>query len=254
MMEVLPQCYFKIAAVILDIRCLIKKDQPMEDAGFIATALQSLDMYYPQLPRYVLTGDDVAFDQFKVFFKHEKVFLKTPEDIEALFVEIQLCIEKSVYIRIKRENPDVFHIFDSGKMDVSAEHLLAKILEDGMNEKSFIKFKGICAQVRSFQELIYKSINRRNQAVVPNNMFHSNGMIKFNDLMKHLSGNPSRPGSTPSSTVYQNNTIFNLSNYIYWSCGEYVHEDPDRDYEISHNTLRSLIYGLMELILWSGRY
>lgn len=252
---VLKKYHHKLAAVILDIKCIIKENQITEDNSFLAKALKHLDQNYSHIPRYILTGDDSEFDRFKDYYTEEKLFLKTPQGIDSLCIQLKDCVENFSVVRLMRENSQVFEIFRSGKMDLNSEQLLIdKILKKGLSEKKFIEFKDICANIRSFQELIYKFINRRNAGVVPNHCFKPNGMIEFNPLMKHLSGNPSYPGRTPTTKVYQNNTICNLSNYIYWSCGEYIHENPNRDYEISDNTIKSLIYGLLELILWAKQY
>jgi hypothetical protein len=181
------------------------------------------------------------------------VFLKTPQDLEKLYLELADCIANSETLRIKRENLDVFQVFESGKMNGPAEQLLLQILKDGPAEKEFGKFKGILANVRSMQEAIYKSIHARNTAVVPANLFRPNGMIKFNELMVHLNGYPDR-SYRPTRNVYQNPTVSQLANSLYWSCGEYIHEDPNRTYFISDYTVKSLINNLMELILWSKQY
>src|SRR5581483_1666916 len=140
-----------------------------------------------------------------------------------------------------------------GKMNDTAEQLLIEILTKGLEEKDYRQFKGILANVRSMQEAVYKSINLRNVVVVPNNMFRPNGMIKFNELMRHLCGG-AIPPMHPNGRVYQTSTIYHLANSLYWSCGEYIHEDPNRTYFISEYTIKSLINNLLELIIWAKQY
>ena len=130
---------------------------------------------------------------------------------------------------------------------------LLKIIQEGLNQKEFGHFKGILADVRSFQESIYKSINIRNPSVVPISMFKSNGMIKFNQLMKHLDGNPDR-NYISTTIVYQNSTISNFAQSLYWACGEYIHEDPNRKYYISDYAVKSIVNNLMELLMWSKQF
>lgn len=251
--KILPKFAHKFAGVVLDIKCLLTDDQPKEDASFIGDAMQFLDMNVPNFPRFILTGDQTEFDKLKGFYPKEKMYLKTPEDQERLLNDLILCIANSETLKIKRDNIKVFEVFETGKMNNAAELQLLKIIGEGLIEKNFINFKGILADIRALQENIYKSINSRNKAVVPDNMFRPNGMIKFNDLMKHLYGN-SIPPIAPTTIVYQNPTIYQLSNSLYWICGEYIHDDPNRTYFISDNTLKSLIYNLMELIIWSKQY
>lgn len=251
--EMLPKLQYKIAAVILDIRCLIKDDQEKEEASFIPVALKYLDMNAPGFPRFLLTGDDVEFDKFKGLYTEEKVFLKTPQNIQELFQELTYCINNCEAICIKRENAPIFKILEDKKMNATTEQLLINILKKGLKEIQFIEFKGILADIRSFQESIYKSINARNKPVVPDKMFRPNGMLKFNLLMEHLNGYPNNTGKA-TTIIYQNNTISQFANSLYWSCGEYVHEDPNRSYFISHYSIKSLVYNLMELIIWSSQY
>lgn len=251
--ELLPQYQHNFAAVVLDIKCLLKEEQEKEDASFITVALSYLDQQIPHFPRYILTGDDKEFEKFKGYFKHEKVFLKTPQDLGKLLAELKHCVENSKILRLKRENLNVFQIFESGKMNNAAEIQLLRILENGLKETDYGKFKGILADIRSMQEGIYKSIRDRNSNVVPTNMFKANGMIRFNDLMKHLNGN-AIPPTVPNRTVYQNSTVYQLANSLYWSCGEYIHEDPNRRYFISDYTIKALINNLLEILLWSKQY
>jgi hypothetical protein len=55
----------KYAAVVLDIKCLLKDNQAKEDASFITAALKYLDSTIPRFPRFILTGDESEFDTLK---------------------------------------------------------------------------------------------------------------------------------------------------------------------------------------------
>ena len=250
--EVLPKFQNNFAAVVLDIKCLLKDNQVKEEASFITVALKYLDETIPRFPRFILTGDDLEFEKFEGYFRHEKVFLKTPDGLLNLMNHLKECVDNSEVLKIKRANIGVFEIFANGIMNHSAEVQLIKILKEGFTNKDYENFKGMLSEIRALQEGMYKSIARRNPTVVPASMFKPNGMIKFSQLMKHLDGNPQNGGAT--TTIYQNNTISNLANSIYWSCGEYIHDDPNRIYFISDYTIKSLINGLMELLLWSKHY
>ncbi|MEJ5993391.1 hypothetical protein WG904_03085 [Pedobacter sp. Du54] len=249
----LPKYAHRYAAVVLDIKCLLKDDQSKEDASFLNVALKYLDSSIPGFPRFILTGDESEFTKLKPYYTDEKMFIKKPDDEERLLNELLYYIQNAETLKIKREYQSVFEIFQSGKMNDAAEQQLLKILTGGLIEKDFGNFKGILADVRSFQEAIYKSINSRAKVVVPDNMFRANGMIKFNDLMKHLSGGV-LPPAVPISTVYQVPTIYYLANTIYWPSGEYIHEDPNRNYFISEYTIKALVNNLLELIIWSKQY
>lgn len=250
--EVLPAYQHKIAAVVLDIRCLVTNEQEREEAGFISVALRYLDQYLPNFPRFILTGDDTEFENFRHYFIREEVFLKTPQDFDRLFERLLDCINNYDVYRIKREYPDVFELFDGSRYNDQAERLLIKILKEDFNKKDFADFKGAVTNIRSMQETVYKVIHQRNKDVVPDRMFKPNGMVKFNELMHHLSGYPEN--YRPTKREYQNGAVCNLAKCLYWCCGQYVHEDPHCDYFISSYTIKSLVYNLLELLLWSKQY
>src|SRR5580693_9274493 len=60
--QLLPTFAHKYAAVVLDIKCLLKDNQAKEDASFIGAALKYLDSTISGFPRFILTGDDSEFE------------------------------------------------------------------------------------------------------------------------------------------------------------------------------------------------
>lgn len=84
----LPQLYNKIVVVILDIKCLMKNDQEIENEDFIGHALTLLNTQYSDLPKVILTGDEEAFGGLSKYFRNVKIFRKDPDDIEKMFEEI----------------------------------------------------------------------------------------------------------------------------------------------------------------------
>jgi len=253
--EKMPKLHHKIAVVILDIKCLIHDTQEVENEDFIGKAINFLDTNYPNCPRIILTGDEESFSGFKRFHKNEEIFLKGAED--KLFERIQWFCDNSKNLQIKRTYPDIFEIFELGLMDNVQEIQMLNILKS-LDEKDTSKFKGILSDVRSMQEAIYKKINQKDKTIVPNNMFRSNGMIEWNKLMKHLIGKSSETNCVqqriPASSSYQNQTIFNFSDCLYWSCGQYIHIVHAGSYMISPYALKSLIYNLLELLIWAKTY
>lgn len=246
---VLPKYENAVSAVVLDIKCLITDDQVKEDAGFIGTALKYLDTHCPGFPRIILTGDDVSFGQFKSFNPDEIIFQKTPKGISDAFLKLQFYSENSEDLKIRRQNLEIFSLL-SNNFPETTEATLLNVLKN-LDETSFAKFGGMLRDIRALQEMIYKKINANNKSVVPDAMIQVNGMIKFNDLMKHLNGNPISAGKPATTTVYQNQAIFNIANSLYWTSGKYIHADPKETYLISNYSVKSMAFSLMELFLWS---
>lgn len=251
--QMIPAYQRSFAAVVLDIKCLISDDQIKEDEGFIGTALAYLNSSSAGFPRLILTGDDAAFASLKSFNPDEKIFLKTPDGLKGVFNQLKYFVDNSLDLAIKRKNSEVFKLFDSGYFDQHSEELLLEVLKSA-EEVDFVKFGGILRNIRALQETIYKVINKKSKAAVPDIFFQTNGMIKFNPLMKHLNGNPSNNDRLPTTSVYQNQAIFNLSDCLYWTSGKYIHSDPDEQYLISKYTIAALIGALMELFLWARLY
>lgn len=237
----------KIGVIILDIKCLLRDDQTLEDKSFITQALKFLDTYYSGFPRVILTGDKHEFETIGSYYTEENIFLKHPDDYEKLFQKIKEYCDNSENLQIKRMYPDVFEIFELGLMDSTQETNLINILKN-IDETNPIKFKGLFVNIRSIQETMYKQIHLKKPAIVPLDKIKSDGMIDFNKLMAHLNGNLDKSnGYKPTTTIYQSNSIHNISNGLYRICGEYIHGNID----ISHYTLKSLIYNLLELLIWA---
>lgn len=247
----MTKLHHKIAVVILDIKCLISDNQEIENEKFILAAITYLEQNYPKFPRIILTGDDESFIGFQRFNKNEEVFLKGQED--ELFERIKWYCDNSENLKIKRLYPEIFQIFEEGLMDSTQEANLINILKK-IDERNPLEFKGIIANIRSLQETIYKSINQKNKTIVPDTMFQPNGMIKWNPLMTHLIGNPSGNSRIPVNGSYKNQTIFNFADCLYWSSGQYIHTVPAGSYMISQYALKSLIYNLLELLIWAKQY
>lgn len=242
----------KIGVIILDIKCLLRDDQTVEDKSFITQALKFLDTYYSGFPRVILTGDKHEFETLESYYAEESIFLKHPDGYEQLFEKIKFYCDNSENLKIKRTYPEVFEIFENGWMDSPQEIQILNILKN-LDEKDSSKFGGILRDVRSMQEAIYKKINQKNPSIVPNDKFRiSDGMIDFNKLMTHLNGNQDKNNQyIPTTAIYQNNTINHFANGLYRSCGEYVHAVPAGNYMISQYALKALIYNLLELLIWA---
>jgi len=253
--EILPKFSHKYAAIVLDIKCVLNDAQVKEDATFIGAALTYLDSTLPGFPRFILTGDETEFEGVKKYHGSEKMFLKTPEDKEKLFKELEDCVKNAEPMRLRRENLALFEAFDQNKITSSKESIMLSLLTK-MDEKDPSKFKGILGDVRELHEEIYKCLNKRNKSLIPNRFLNNNGGPAFtSDFYKHLIGNPTKAsGFKPLGTVYQDSTINGLTRFIHAACSEYLHNSSKANYIISTYTIKTAINGIMELILWSKKY
>lgn len=250
--KIMPKHHHQITAIVLDIKCLLDDDQPIEDEEFIGVATKYLDLNFPKFPRIILTGDDDSFNGYKRFTPEKDVFQKTPAGIKAAIEKLKYFSQNSVSLKIKRSNLKVFELFEMNYYDQNAEKTLINLVEN-IDEADFSKFGGLLRDVRALQETIFKTLNVKDKSVVPDNLFESNGMVKFSQLMTHLNGYPDKKYK-PTKAVFQNSALYNISNSVYWTCGKYIHADPNEKYFISNYTIKSMVFGLMELFTWSSLY
>ena len=249
----MPRFHHKISVVILDIKCLLNNEQEIENEDFIGTAITFLDQNYPKFPRLILTGDDELFKGYRKFNKDEEVFLKTDEGIEKLFERVEYFCENSENLRIRREYEDVFEIFDEGLIPIKQEKQLINIFKN-INVQNESEIEPILRDIRALQEMIYKSINLKNKTVVPDKFIRNSKdeMIIFNSLMKHLDGYPENNKATQKE--YQNNAISLQAKSIYRVSSEYIHEKVKRTFSITPYTFKSLVYNLLDILLWAKQY
>ncbi|WP_298519870.1 RNA-binding domain-containing protein [uncultured Kordia sp.] len=91
LVEKLEKFHEHICTVVLDVKCLMSNDQPIEHENFIGSALIHLSTNYAHIPRVVLTGDETALAKVKDIFStsNEDIYSKSVEDIERMFTKIE---------------------------------------------------------------------------------------------------------------------------------------------------------------------
>ena len=100
-------------------------------------------------------------------------------------------------------------------------------------------------KIRSVQEAIYKNLNYYFPDILPHDCFKNNGMVDFNRAKSLLSGK-SKDGNGQivinKEKDIQGTDIENLSNTIYWVCGNIIHYEKDRKYYPSKYIMHSLAF------------
>lgn len=244
-------------AVILDGLFLRNEDSDITSVAFgdVAKILSELKSKGIVKPWFIYSGQP-SFVKDKntlveVFKDNEfaagKVFDKSKEDdFIQLLNEIKKCADENPVRQIKLKNQEVFSIFDSGLLDDDQEQELLDLFFE-LDKIEGIDFKAVFTKIRSLQEKIF--IKLENIGVLQ-------GKQSFSNKCKHLSGNIMKDASgkfAATSEVYQTSEIENLQKWIYFTCGTYIHAlelQHYGGYMISHYALKSLFYGLLELLLW----
>jgi CheY-like chemotaxis protein len=249
--ELLEKEYFH--ALILDARCMIDRDQTDDNFDFLTIALERLKEIEQKqdrhIPFVINTGyfgeKEVQMMQRLISERKGRIFSKTlPKD--EMFQYLVAEIENSENTKIEKEYSDVFEVFDKGYLDSKFRIELLKILktrnDDAKNQENL-------RAVRVIQDEIYNSLNRKNSGIVPTG--------SFTNKNKHLSGNTDQNHS-PTTTVFQTNTISFLANMIYRISSEFGNHPPQKPTKVtveywempSKYAVKSLIFALLEQLLW----
>ena len=114
--EKMPILHREITSVILDIKALLTKEQPIERPDFILSAIVWLSECYPSVPKVILTGDKDAFG-FKEFCSNIPIFRKDTEGIERLFEKIDE-FQANHENRIRTDNErEILELIAEGESD-----------------------------------------------------------------------------------------------------------------------------------------
>ncbi len=250
--------YKEYDAVILDglfFKTANHKGTDIDDSAFgeVAKLLGELKAQNKSIPWFIYSGQPSfvkAKNSFVELFKDEafangKVFDKNKdEDFIELLQEIKKEADKNPERIIKMRNPLIFSIFDEGILGDDVESQLISLFHKHTYENR-AELKSILTNVRSIQESIF--IKLENISVLPKG-------LTFNQKNAHLSGNKNHAsGYKATTTEYQTGEIENLQKWIYITCGTYIHHLEKEHYNghlISNYAVKSMFYGLLELLLW----
>lgn len=202
-----------------------------------------------KIPWFILSGQSSFIDEINSIayeYKANKVYnKKIDKDYEQLWSDVKNEADNQIDTQIRHNHPDVFSIFSAHYLSSEVELQVLELIKAKLPTNR-VEIKAMLSNVRSIHESCFLKLEEIN--VLPN------AHAKFNDIIKHLSGNKSSASNYKSTTeVYQNDAIENLHKWIYFTCGKYIHNLKDEDYndyQISNYAIESLRTGLLELLLW----
>lgn len=257
-LKALNEDKYRWDAVLLD-GMFFKTPEQIGDAndkafGEVALGLRSLKDRGIILPWFIFSGQEsFVKDKNKLVelladeaYANGKVFSKNDDkDFFDLCQEIKTASDMQPLTQARHKNPELMEIFEKGYLPNSVEeNLLDLIITELPSSNS--ELKNILSNIRSIQEsclLKLQSIN----VLDPK-------LKKFNERINHLSGNASSASNwKPASRVYQTREIRNLNEWIYYTCGTYLHYLEEQHYDgymISNYAVESLRTGLFEILIW----
>lgn len=239
-------------AILLDGMFFEKKDQlsGTEDEIGLGMAIAKINELKPQkiFPWFVLSGKD-QFTKSKssiLIANKKRCFDKTnPQDIIDLFHEIKEEANQHPDTQIRHDYHEIFEMFSLNFLPLEVEEQLLELIKLPL-PSSRAEIKGMLSNIRSIHESCLLKLEEIN--VIPDSQ------VSFNNIVKHLSGNKI-PASNyqPTTKEYQNDAIENLNKWLHFTCGKYIHNLRDENYNgymISKYAVESLRFGILEILLW----
>jgi hypothetical protein len=255
----LEQSYKEYHAVLLD-GLFFKNEnetgdlQTGEAFAEVAKVLGNLKSQGIIIPWFIYSGQksfvkdkNILLDIFsKEANASGKVFDKNKdEDFIELCNEIKKEADKLPTTIAKNNNPLIFEIFELGYLPDTVEENILDLLIKPL-PKNNSELKAILTNIRSIHESCFLKLTSIN--VIPRNI------TSVSQKLKHLSGNIRRDNNwEPTTEVFQTKEILNLNEWIYYTCGTYLHYLDDQHYDgymISNYAVESLKNGLLEILLW----
>jgi hypothetical protein len=240
----------KFDGIILDAKVFDEsEDEVPETDGLMKSVFRLKEIQHKRyIPFFVFTGqaDLLTNDQFAKMLPDVKIF-KKGIDNEKLFLEIKRRVEESPNTAIRIDNRELFSVFDNGYLDHEVEGQVLSIFSRSIpNDRS--QLKAVLVDIRSVHESCL--IKLEELSVIPDSQ------ASFNQIMKHLSGNKIKGSNNlyvATTKEYQNDAIENLNKWIYYTCGKYIHNLKNENYNgyiISNYAVESLKQGLYEVLIW----
>lgn len=229
-----------VAGIILDVVCVKTKAQEVPDNSFITEALQYFDRYHCGLPKTVLTGEPEEYKNLqKLFSGTHDIFKKGDGDENIL----KYLLEKSSslgFIRISRELPVVFEVFEKSYLDINARD---DFIECSNNIKSSEQniINDNLSRLRRIQEKIYIAINKTDPSLVPTE-YISDG-VKSRKIFNYI---------TEKEVIKKHSIIDQFSWSVYTIASDYGAHTPNNtpDYSPTKYTVQALFFALCDLLLW----
>lgn len=239
-------------AVLLDARFYKKKNgttgtEDLKGLSDVWNKLNQLKGKGILLPIFILSGktnlaqDETFIDTYGHFYsKH------TPEDIDRLLLEICQNADNRIETQIRHQNEEIFSIFAAGYLSKAIENQVMELLKTSTPTNK-VEIKSILTNIRSIHESCFLQLE--SIGVIPDSQ------ATLNNIVRHLSGNKMKTGTVyaPTTKQYQNDSIENLHKWLYFTCGKYIHNLKDDNYNgymISNYAVESLKAGILEILLW----
>jgi hypothetical protein len=196
------------------------------------------------LPFFIFTGQPGYLDNSDFKESYGEYYIKV-RDNEALFRAIKEKIKNKVEYLLRKEHEDIFELFEKNLLSQEVGTQLIELLKTPP-PKTNNERKGILTNIRSIQESCLLKLTE--VGIIPSSI------TNVGEKLKYLSGNKSKETDyKPATKEYQNDSIDTLQKWVYFTCGKYIHNLDDNQYNgyrLSKYGIESLKNGVLELLIW----
>lgn len=247
-MEELVSNIEKYDVILLDAKVYDKsEDEVAKLTGLMSSIARIKELsHIERIPYFIYTAQPDVLDDatFRELMGDTPIFKKAAQKAE-LFQAIKDEGDLRINTRIKHKNQEIFSVFVLGYLANEVGNQVLELIKTPL-PLNRVETKAILTNIRSIHESCFLKLEEIN--VIPD------ATSTLNNIVKHLSGNKTAANNyQPTTTEYQNDAIENLHKWIYFTCGKYIHNLRDENYNgymISNYAVESLRCGILEILLW----
>jgi hypothetical protein len=216
---------FYFDAIILDALGLIDNSEEKASTRALEMAKNFIFQHKANevIPYFILSAylGKAEYTSVKEMLGAENIYIKT-NDEKKLLADLKLSADKKVETQIRHKHQEIFSIFSLGYLPTEIEIQVLELIKAELPVNR-VEIKSMLSNIRSIHESCLLKLEAIN--VVPD------ASARFSDVLKHLSGNKTAANNWQSTTEeYQNDAIENLNKWLYFTCGKYIHNLRDENY------------------------
>ena len=230
-----------ISGIILDVVGLRERNQKVPDNSFIMAASKYFAEHAAHLPIVVLTGEPDQYRNLKELFKGTMGVYSKGRDEEEMLTFLRDEARKLDRIKFNIEYPEVFEAIRR-YLDDDAENELIDCLKD-MDSPDLTVIRKNLGNLRRLQEKIYIALNKLDRDFVPDE--YVVGEIRIPTIYKNLA---------EKGCVERYKIIDRFAEVIFKITSDHGAHVPYLvpKYQPTRYTVKSLVYAMMDLLLWFG--
>lgn len=234
-----------VSGVVLDVKCMMKKQQEVAHSNFIMEAVTYFRKNRPHLPLAILTGEPDQYKNLKeLFMETLNVYSKGSEE-EQMLGYLYEQAQNLDYVKLAKQYPDVFDAVESYLDGEALEELISCFRN--MYSSDFTTIKNSLACLRRLQEKVYIALNRMDSKIVPDELMKPDNFIgskiQVREIYKHL---------TAQNYVKRYSMIDTFASAIYSITSDNGSHTPyeNPDFRPTKYTVQSITFAMLDLLLW----